>query len=441
MRKVLWVNKIFDFINKFRPRERNPRNRVFVIGVPHLDWKLVKLMEKEGRLENLNKLIKDGSYGEVVPQETVCSTPIEFTSAVTGVKKEEHSIGYGKHSDGEYIEGGRLYTRLDIKAKPIWDIALKHKKRVGIYQWLLTWPPKKINGFMVTGRTSQDENKTYPKELKDILWFDYPPEPDYFDPDAVMMLLKIYDVDLFLGMEERTHGPIHILWECVEPGKTKDQKRLKEMRKELFGYFKYLDKFLGKVQEEFPNATVMIVSDSGNRSREYPIYTLGNETIELSKKLNIDLQFYATDIYPPHLPKAKPTFHLPKKSQEEKERIGNILSKITYKNGERFIKDIVWKGDNLSFSFNFHPSFIDDKCNWINLVLPNDEDFKIWVIRQTGASHPNGGVFIVKGPLIKENYDVGKVDVLDIAPTILFLLGLPIPENMEGRFLSEMIKE
>lgn len=435
------MNKIDDFIKKSKPVKIGPRNRVFVIGMPHLDWKLVKLMEKEEKIKNLSKLVKDGSYGEIVPQETLCSTPIEFTSIVTGVRKEKHSIGYGKHSDGEYTDKGRMYTRLDIRAETIWDIALQHKKRVGIYQWLLTWPPKKIDGFMVAGRTAQDENNTYPKELKKILWFDYPPEPNFFDPDAAIMLIKVYDIDLFLGMEERTHGPIHILWECVEPDKIKDEKKLKDMRNKLFDYFKYVDKFLGMVQEEFPDATIIIVSDSGNRLREQPIYTLGNETIELSKKLGIDLQFYATDIYPPDLPKANPSFHLPGKSHKEKERLSDVLSKIKYKSGENFIESIVWKGDDLSFSFKFHPSFIDNKCNWINLVLPNGEDFRIWVIRQTGTSHPNGGVFIAKGPLIKENYNIGKVDILDIAPTILFLLEIPIPENIDGKFLREMIKE
>lgn len=432
------MSKIFKSTKKFKPIKEKSKDKLIIIGIPHFDWRLVKLMKKEGKIKNINKLIKEGSYGEIVPQETLCSTPIEFTSIITGVKKKKHLIGYGKHSDREYLEKGRMYTRLDIKSKTIWELALEHRKRVGIYQWLLTWPPKKINGFMVTGRASQDENKTYPKELKEILWFDYPSEPDFFDPDAAIMLIKMYDIDLFLGMEERTHGPIHVFWECIEPNKIEDE-RLKKMREEFFEYFKHVDIFLGKLEKEFPSATIIITSDSGNRLREYPIYTLGNESIELSRRLNINLQFYATDIYPPHLPKAKPIFYLPDRNQEERDRLTTVLNQIRYDHGENFIKDIVWKGDNLSFSFNFHPKFINDKCGWINLVLPNGEDFRIWVIRQTGASYPKGGVFIAKGPLIKKNYNIGKVDVLDIAPTILYLLKLSIPKNMDGKLLKEMI--
>jgi hypothetical protein len=414
--------------------KKNKRKRVFLIGIPHFNWKLLRLMIESKKFKNFEKLTKEGSYGEIVPQEDVCSSPVEFTSMITGVKKEKHSIGYGEYSDKEYIESGKLYTRLDIKTKTIWEIAIENGKKVGIYHWLLTWPPKKINGFMVTDRLSQDENKTYPPELKRILWEEYPPEPDFFDPRAVLMLIKKYDADLFLGMEERTHGPIHTFWECVESDK------MEEEREKLFNYFKYVESFLGKAQEEFPEATIIVVSDSGMRVREYPIFTLGNETIELSTKLNISLQFYAVDIYPPHLPKAKPTFYLPGKTQKEKERIKKILSEIKYKNGKNFIKNIVWNGDYLSFSYVFHPSFVGDKCNWLNIILPNGEDFKIWVTKQTGAPYPKGGVFIACGPSIKKDFQIGRVDVIDIAPTVLHLLDLPIPEYMEGRILMEMMK-
>ncbi len=412
---------------------RFKRKRVFVIGIPHLNWKLLDLMIKSGKFKGFERLIKDGSFGKIVPQEDKCSSPVEFTSMITGVKKEKHSIGHGEHSDKEYIENGRLYTRLDIKTKTIWEIALENKRKVGLYHWLLTWPPKKIKGFMVTGRLSQDGNKTYPKKLRKVLEYSDPDSPDFFDHRAALMLIKKYDIDLFLGMEERAHGPIHIFWEDVESDKI-------EEKESFFNYFKYMDLFLGKILEEFQDATIIIVSDSGMKLRDYPIYTVGNEIIELSGKLGIDLQFYAMDIYPPCEPKAKPVFHIPGKTQEEKERMKTILSGIKYKDGKKFIKDIIWKYDDFSFSFNFYPSFIDDKCGWINLVLPNGEDFRIWVIKQTGASLPIGGVFIAKGPLIKEDFDVGQVNTIDISPTVLYLLGLSIPENIEGNILGEMLR-
>lgn len=413
------------------------RKRVFLIGIPHFDWKLAKILIKNGWMKNLSKIVKEGCYGEIVPQEEECSSPIEFTTIVTGVRKEKHGIGYGKYSDREYINAGRLYTRLDIKVKPIWDIALEHGKRVGIYHWLLTWPAKKINGFWVSGRDSQDdEHKTYPKELRRILWIEYPPEPDFFDPRAAMMLIKKYDVDLFISMEERTHGPTHTFWKCI----FSKSKRFKKLKEGFFNLFTYVDSFLGKVREEFPESIIIIVTDSGNRVREYPIYTLGNETIELTRKIKLGLQFYAMDVYPPFLPKAKPTFYLGKKSDEEKKRIEKILSEIKLENGENFIKDITWSEDTLSFSFNFHPRLVNYNCGWLKLRLPNGEKFKIWVTKQTGAAFPRRGVFAICGPSIRRNLNIGKVKVEDIAPTILHLLDIPIPDWMDGKIINNVIK-
>ncbi len=70
--------------------EKNERKRVFIIGIPHFNWKLLKLMAKSRKFKGFKKLLKGGSYGKIVPQESKCSTPVEFTCMTTGVKKEKH---------------------------------------------------------------------------------------------------------------------------------------------------------------------------------------------------------------------------------------------------------------------------------------------------------------------------------------------------------------
>jgi len=411
------------------------RKRVFLIGIPHFDWKLIEIARKEGYMKSFLDFLEKGSFGEIVPQEDVCSSPIEFTTIATGVRKEKHGIGFGEYTDREYMNGGRMYTRLDIKVKPIWDILQEYGKKIGIYHWLLTWPAKKVNGFMVTGRDSQDdENKTYPKELRRILWIEYPPEPDFFDPRAALMLIKKYDVDFFMGMEERIHGPIHTYWKYI----VSENKKFRNLRENFFKLFDYVDSFLDAIEKEFPEAFTLIVSDSGNRVRESPIYTLGNETIELTKKLGIDLQFYAVDVYPPNLPKANPVFYLPRRNEKEKDRITKILNQIKLKNGKNFIENIKWDGDHLSFKFNFHPSLVNYKSGWLEITLPNKEKFMIWVTKQTGAPTPKDGVFVIKGNGIKKNFNVGKVKVEDITPTILALFSIPIPKWMDGKPLTSV---
>ena len=49
------------------------------------------------------------------------------------------------------------------------------------------------------------------------------------------------------------------------------------------------------------------------------------------------------------------------------------------------------------------------------------------------------GVLIASGPAVKPGATLeDSANLLDIAPTILHLLGVPVPADMDGRFLAEL---
>ncbi len=60
-------------------------------------------------------------------------------------------------------------------------------------------------------------------------------------------------------------------------------------------------------------------------------------------------------------------------------------------------------------------------------------------LQQAGHYHGPDGIFIACGPPIKAGIELENATVFDIAPTILALAGLPVPEDMEGTVLQEMI--
>jgi hypothetical protein len=160
------------------------------------------------------------------------------------------------------------------------------------------------------------------------------------------------------------------------------------------------------------------------------------------EKLNLGLKLYAYDLYPPHLPKAKPELYIPQKTAPEKEKMIDTLRKIKVRKvNVRFFKELKWDGDWFSFSFNFHPKWLRDSDNpYIEVILPSGEIHRIWITRQTGAgTHTKGGVFIVKGPGIRKGHKIEqKIHSIDIAPTILWLLKCPVPNYMEGEILTEI---
>jgi predicted AlkP superfamily phosphohydrolase/phosphomutase len=58
-------------------------------------------------------------------------------------------------------------------------------------------------------------------------------------------------------------------------------------------------------------------------------------------------------------------------------------------------------------------------------------------IRGDSGCHRREGIFIARGPAIRRGVDLPEASILDLAPTILHLLGEPVPRVMDGRALVE----
>lgn len=64
-------------------------------------------------------------------------------------------------------------------------------------------------------------------------------------------------------------------------------------------------------------------------------------------------------------------------------------------------------------------------------ILPGEE-----VVSQrpvVSGAHRSLGIFGAKGPGVRQGFDAGELSILDVAPTILYSLGLPVYANFEGR--------
>jgi predicted AlkP superfamily phosphohydrolase/phosphomutase len=56
------------------------------------------------------------------------------------------------------------------------------------------------------------------------------------------------------------------------------------------------------------------------------------------------------------------------------------------------------------------------------------------------GTHRLEGIFIAKGPLFRPRYEV-NANIIDLAPTILHVLGEVVPDHMDGRVLHEIFEE
>jgi predicted AlkP superfamily phosphohydrolase/phosphomutase len=56
------------------------------------------------------------------------------------------------------------------------------------------------------------------------------------------------------------------------------------------------------------------------------------------------------------------------------------------------------------------------------------------------GDHRLEGILIASGPAFRPGADPHCADLLDVAPTVLHLLGIPVPDDMDGRVLTELLE-
>ena len=60
-------------------------------------------------------------------------------------------------------------------------------------------------------------------------------------------------------------------------------------------------------------------------------------------------------------------------------------------------------------------------------------------MKNKSADHKANGIFIAKGPNIIKNKKIKNANILDITPTLLYLLNIPISKDIDGKILKEII--
>jgi len=113
------------------------------------------------------------------------------------------------------------------------------------------------------------------------------------------------------------------------------------------------------------------------------------------------------------------------------------------KTGEKLARG-VYRREEIYFG-----KYVDDAPDII--ILPNEgywivspvRSKEIWGYPTGGwtATHKLHGIFLAYGPGIKKNVELEGAKIYDLAPTILYIFGIPIPKDMDGRVLKEMFKE
>jgi hypothetical protein len=129
-------------------------SRVVVLGVDGLHGPLLDELVAQGALPNFGRIYREGCVGSVSTYDIGLPplSPIIWTSFATGVPPEIHGIRNFTAQTSVKGEEPRLASSNDRRSAAVWEIASEAGKRVGVVNWLVTYPAEPVNGFVITER-------------------------------------------------------------------------------------------------------------------------------------------------------------------------------------------------------------------------------------------------------------------------------------------------
>ncbi|MBP2681098.1 MAG: Type phosphodiesterase / nucleotide pyrophosphatase [Candidatus Krumholzibacteriota bacterium] len=132
------------------PVAARPIRKVIFVGVDGGDWTFMKPLMDAGDLPNFKKFVEQGATGKLKSIEPLLS-PLIWTSIATGKLPEDHGIL--NFTDVDPKTGKKTpVTRLARKVDAVWNILGDYGRTVDVVGWLASYPAEDVNGVMVTDR-------------------------------------------------------------------------------------------------------------------------------------------------------------------------------------------------------------------------------------------------------------------------------------------------
>jgi predicted AlkP superfamily phosphohydrolase/phosphomutase len=94
---------------------------------------------------------------------------------------------------------------------------------------------------------------------------------------------------------------------------------------------------------------------------------------------------------------------------------------------------------HFGYSYAFRKSFQAPEGTWIEQVDPKRPGKAPFFTGKSGT-HRDDGILVARGPGFPAGASIAGARLIDLAPTILHLLDVPVPDDMDGRVLHELFQ-
>ncbi|MCP2598170.1 alkaline phosphatase family protein [Candidatus Aminicenantes bacterium AC-335-L06] len=205
---IIFTVLIFSifYIIKFKSKSNTDLNspKIVIIGLDGASWNFIRPLLEEGKLPNIKKIVNEGSYGTLQTIRPTRSIVI-WTSIATGKIPQKHGI-----LNWVFLKNKELipYRSNQKKVKAFWNILSEIGFKVGIVNWLATFPSERVRGFIVSDEFKRGRRLdplkielTYPVTLYKKIEFAYKGKKDFINILEKEKLPNYYK--LFSGKKEQ----------------------------------------------------------------------------------------------------------------------------------------------------------------------------------------------------------------------------------------------
>ncbi len=356
------------------------KRKVLLIGWDGADWEHINPLLEEGLLPTLEALINRGVMGNLATLQPVLS-PMLWNSVATGKFADKHGI-HGFIEPDPINGGARPYTSTSRKTKALWNILTQSGLKSNVVGWWASHPAEPINGVVVTnafGGVNFHPEKGWQVPAGAV----HPAEKG-----PLLAPFKVFPSEL---------TEAHILPFIPQAAKIDQQKN-----QSLLAFTKILS----------DNATIHAAATAIMECEPWDFMAIYYDGID-------------------HFSHAFMPFHPPR------------LDWVKEEDFELF-RGVI-RG-----AYRFHDLMLARLLQLAGpettVILCSDHGFESGTQRPRGvprepagpaAWHRQYGIFVMAGEGIKQDERISGASLIDLAPTVLSLFGLPIGQDMDGRPLLE----
>jgi len=366
--------------------------KVFILGLDGYDWIIMQRVAESVDLANMKRVRREGAWGNLQSIEPLVS-PLIWTTMVTGVTPDIHGITDFLMRDK--LTGEDIPVTSSMRKVPaVWNMMSLTDLSCGFIGWFASFPAEAVNGFIVSDR--------FAYHMFDPRWMD----GEKRSPQKGLA----FPAGLYAEIE-----PLSV--EIGDPGSD-----LSRYINGPIGAYKQPDAPPAKGPSDPEGSLRQIIS-------AYRTYE------NVMKKL---YPAYGPDLFGVYFEFTDSVCHLFMRcmkpamdgvSPEDEKRYGGAIA-ATYAEADRILGDVL--------------DMIDDETV---LLIVSDHGFKSGDFRPLSDSrmgfgqaiewHRLNGAIAIYGGIVKPGYEIEDASVMDIAPTILYLLGMPVDRKMPGKVLLD----